>query len=100
MNFPFRFNQFAYEEYILAFEWYELQSEGLGEKFMKQVEKKLFHISIHPYNYSKRKSNFREAKVEQFPYSIIYEYFKNKEIIHIAAIYHHKRNPKMKYRKM
>jgi hypothetical protein len=48
----------------------------------------------------RQRSNFREAKVENFPYMIVYEFFKQKQMIHIAAIYHNKRNPKGKYRRL
>lgn len=68
---------------------------------MNSVEKKLQQISEHPEYYSKKQSsNFRESKVENFPYMIVYEFFKRKELIHIAAIYHRKRAPKRKYRKI
>ena len=68
---------------------------------MKSVEKRLQQIGEHPEYYSKKQNtNFREVKVESFPYMIVYEFFKRKQLIHIAAIYHSKRNPKKKYRKL
>ena len=66
---------------------------------MDCVEKKLHQIVEHPEYYSKRQGNYREAKVENFPYMIVYEFFKSKKLLHIAAIYHGKRNPRKKYRK-
>ena len=100
MGFTYRFNELAHKEYIEAFEWYELSQPGLGDRFMNCVEKKLSQISDHPEYYSKKDGNFRETKVENFPYIIAFEFFKRKELIHIAAIYHSRRNPKRKYRKM
>jgi plasmid stabilization system protein ParE len=101
MNYSLRFNEQAYEEYISAYHWYELARTGLGEKFMDCVEKRLQQISEHPEYYSsKQHPRYREAKVENFPYIIVYEFFPRKRLIHIASIYHGRRNPKYKYRRM
>ena len=101
MTCLYRLHEQAYEEYIEAYEWYEQKQKGLGDRFMNSVEKKLQQINEHPEYFGKRQnSNFREAKVENFPYMIVYEFFNRKQLIHIAAIYHSKRNPKRKYRRL
>jgi len=101
MAFPYRLNPQAHEEYIEAYAWYEEKQPGLGNRFMNSVETRLQLISEHPEYFGKRKHNrFREAKVEYFPFMIVYEFFKQKEIIHIAAIYHSSRRPGSKYRRM
>lgn len=100
ISYSYTLNELAYKEYIAAYEWYELKQDGLGDKFMTCVEKKLTQIIQHPEHYGKRDADFREAKVEHFPYMIVYEIFKRKKIIHIAAIYHGKRNTRKKYRKL
>lgn len=99
MVYPFKLNKQAYEEYLDAYEWYELKQKGLGERFAVEVEEKLQRISAHPEYYSKRHSSLREAKVDNFPFMIVYEFFKRKRLIHIAAIYHSRRNPGKKYRR-
>ncbi len=99
MSYPYKLHEFAHREYIATYEWYELRKEGLGDSFMQAVEKKLKLISKHPEYYSRKKSNFREAKVTGFPYVIVYEFLTRKKQIHIAAIYHSKRNPRRKYRR-
>jgi len=99
MPYPYFLHERAHEEYIGAYEWYEVKSNGLGNKFMKSVEKKLQQIAEHPEYYNKRHGNFREAKIENFPYMVVFEFYKNKQLIHISAIYHSKRNPKRKYRR-
>jgi plasmid stabilization system protein ParE len=66
---------------------------------MNAVEKKLQEIAAHPEYYNKKHGNFREVKVADFPYMIVYEFYKNKSLIHISAIHHSKRNPKRKYRR-
>lgn len=99
MAYDLRLHEKAYEEYIAAYEWYEMNSVGLGERFMNSVEVRLLQISEHPEYFGKRQGNYRAVKVQHFPYLIVYEVFKKKELIHIAAIYHGKRNPKRKFRK-
>lgn len=100
MSYTFLLNEKAHDEFIEAVEWYELRQTGLGFRFMESVEKRLHQISEHPEYFGKKKGNFREAKVESFPYKIVYEFFNRNQLIHIAAIYHSKRNPKRKYRRM
>jgi plasmid stabilization system protein ParE len=101
MAFSYRLNSQAHEEYIEAYEWYEQKQPGLGNRFMNSVENRLKQISEHPEYFGKRKHHrFREAKVEDFPYMIVYEFFKQKRIIHIAAIYHSSRKPGGKNRRM
>jgi len=72
----------------------------LGDEFMKAVESRLDKIAKHPEYYSKVQGNYRQVKVSNFPYVIVYEIFKQKQIVHIAAIFHGKRNPTLKYRKL
>lgn len=100
MAYPYRLHQKAHEEYLDAYEWYELRQAGLGTRFMQSVETTLAQISNHPEYFSKRKGNYRAVKVKRFPYSIVYEFFPRKQFIHIASIYHGKRNPAKKYRRI
>ncbi len=100
MPYPYLLHEKAHEEYIEAYEWYEEKQKGLGDRFMNQVERKLYQISEHPEYYGKRQNNYREAKVENFPFVIVYEFLGKKKLIHISAIYHSKRNPKKKYRRI
>ncbi len=95
MAYPYRFHEQAHEEYIEAYGWYEEKQKGLGDRFMNSIEKRLQQISEHPEYYGrKQNSKFREVKVENFPYTIVYELFKRKQLIHIAAIFHSGRSPK------
>ncbi|MDB5087236.1 MAG: Plasmid stabilization system protein [Mucilaginibacter sp.] len=95
MLFSYALHEEAYKEYIKAYEWYESQVDDLSARFMNNVEAKLQQIIKQPEYFGKRHANFREAKVRDFPYMIAYEILSDKHIIHIAAIYHIKRNPKV-----
>ena len=100
MAYQYRIHELAHIEYIGAHKWYELKQAGLGTRFMSCVERRLQQISEHPEYFSKKQDNYRIAKVENFPYYIVYEFFKRKQFIHIAAIYHGRRHPKRKFRKL
>lgn len=101
MPYSYRIHEKAHEEYIESYLWYELERVGLGDEFADCVERKLQQISEHPEFYSKKHNlRFREAKVERFPYMIVYELFPRKKFIHIVAICHQKRNTGSRYKKM
>ena len=100
MAYPYKLHEQAYEEYVEVYGWYEEKQKALGEKFMNNVEKRLQQISELPEYYGKKQNtDFREVKVENFPYMIVYEFLKRMQQIHIAAIYHCKRNPTRKFRR-
>ena len=100
MAYGYRIHELAHEEYINAYEWYEIKQRNLGDRFMKSVEIRLGQISEYPEYFSKKQSNYRIAKVENFPYYIVYEFFKRKHLIHIVAIYHGRRDPRRRFRKI
>lgn len=93
------FHSLAEAEYIEAFQWYENQLPGLGERFEQAVEEKLNQISLKPQLFSVKKGNFREAKIEAFPYVIVFWIYKGERIIFISSIFHASRSPRKKYRK-
>ena len=99
MAYKIELSEEAVREYTEAYIWYEEHQQGLGERFTENVEDSLQTIAIHPEYYSIRKYNYREARIKTFPYTIVYEIIKKEKLIHVAAIYHGKRNPIKKYRK-
>lgn len=92
------FHPGATKDLIEAQVWYELQQEGLANKFADAVRSTIDLILSKPELFPKTKKDFRETTTPVFPYSIVYQFKKRKSLIIIAAIYHGKRNPKKKYR--
>jgi len=99
MAFPSKIHKQAHEEYVDAFEWYEMESAGLGYKFMNEVEKRLQQIRENPECYSYIHGLYRQALVEGFPYTIAYKFFPRRKLVYISSIHHNSRNPKTKFRK-
>jgi len=89
----------AIKEYLQSIEWYEKQLPGLGERFEKAFIAKREQIKNHPEYFSFIKGKYRQAKIDNFPFVIVYEVFPPEQIIHIASIFHGKRNPKKKFRR-
>jgi plasmid stabilization system protein ParE len=87
----------ARREMLEAWDWYDDRWTGLGDRFVREVEKRLEQIEKTPDRYAERKKGFRETKVKVFPYLIIYRIHKRKKIVAISSIFHTSRNPKKKY---
>jgi plasmid stabilization system protein ParE len=89
----------AREEYISSTQWYELQQAGLGERYANAIGDRIKQILLNPEQFSIVKGNYRHVKIEEFPYTIVYEFFPRRKIIHIAAIFHTGRDPRKKFRR-
>ena len=89
----------ALKEFDESFEFYEERTEGLGIRFRNQIVEKLESISNHPERYRNQKANFRETMIKDFPFLIIYKFYRTQKLILITSIFHTSLNPKNKYRK-
>ena len=73
------FNLFLKEEAVAdidnAYSYYEEEKEGLGDRFLAELEFRFQAIVKTPHHYSHFHiaSNFRSHSLDVFPYSIIYE---------------------------
>ena len=99
MAYKLIFHPKAEKEYAKAFRWYERTQKGLGKRFEKMVEDRLSVISERPYSFKIVKDLYRQVATAVFPYVIVYQIEKEKELVYIAAICHTKRNPKRRFRK-
>ena len=99
MNYQLVFHPEADREYMQAYQWYEKEQKGLGERFERMIGLHIQQIAAGPENYHYSKAPYREVSTDVFPYVIVYKIDKRKRLIFVSAIYHTKRNPKYKYRK-
>ena len=100
MSYTYRLHLLTKQDYDEAYEWYEDKQKGLGERFLKAVRKKIEEIVLHAEAYSsKSNKRFREARVDFFPYLIVYKINKRKKEIYISSIHHAKKHPDKKYKK-
>lgn len=80
-----------------AYNWYEQQSEGLGDAFVRELDKCFDKLEQTPLSYSKVHQHFRQLIMDKFPYVLVFEIIK-KEVV-VYAVFHTSRNPKEKYQK-
>lgn len=100
MNYRFRFHPLVQEDYNEAYTWYEEKQKGLGERFLKAVSLKVDAITENPELYgSKGNKKFREAKVEFFPYLIVFKINKRTKEVYVSTVHHTKKRPGKKYRR-
>ena len=72
--------------------WYEDRREGLGDKFLDELEHIKTLLTKHPKIAQAINTNTRQRPISQtFPYNIIYQIDETQNIIRILAIRHQKR---------
>ena len=100
MNYKSEYSERAKKELIQSWIWYENQQALLGDEFIKTLNNKIKKKKKYPERFPERSRNFREATIKVFPFLIIYRIIKKQKRIIISSIFHTKRNPKKKYRKI
>lgn len=66
--------------------WYENRLPGLGWRFTKQLDKCLSTIAERPESYSQVRGRKRRARINDFPYCVVFEIESN--IILIYGAFH------------
>lgn len=84
------FLQPAIVEYQDAIEFYNLQSAGLGDKFINEIDKTFSIIKNYPDGFTGYTNHTRRAVVNIFPYNLIYS-LHNDRIIIIAVAHQHRK---------
>jgi hypothetical protein len=74
-----------------AFDFYEIQLQGLGKEFITELEETIQLISNFPELWSENSKHTRKAVLKRFPYNLVYSvYYDN---IYIIAVAHQNRKP-------
>lgn len=97
MNYSIRFREDVFSEINAVYDWYELQSRGLGKLFLEELESCFENIRPNPFLFEKKYKKFRQALTKKFPYLVIFEIEGDSIIIY--HIRHTSRNPKLKYKR-
>ena len=90
----------AQHEYEASLRWYMERSYPAAEKFVEAVDNALHLICENPTRWRNNYKNFYEISLKKYPFTVIYTIEKDEQLIVVLSIYHHKRNPKRKYRKL
>lgn len=97
--YTYIFEPRAFSEFKEAVEWYMERSETAAANLIAEVKNRIETICSDPLLYRKTYKIFRETSLKKYPYYIVYFVDENTRIIIITSLYHHKRNPKKKFRK-
>ena len=82
---------FAEVDLKVAFEWYNLQKENLGNEFISEVDFTIKRIKINPLQFPIKQKDIRKAVLKRFPFTIYFVV--NEKLITVFAIFHNSRNP-------
>lgn len=98
MSYKHVYTPAALKDYSESVSWYALRSTRAAENFIIEVKEKIRGICNNPAKFKSRYKNFRETSLKKYPFYIIYFTDDANNTVVITAIYHHKRNPRSKYR--
>lgn len=84
----------AVVEILEAYDWYELQREGLGLDFLNELEGFYTNLLLNPKIYSYFDKPVREGKINRFPYTVVYEVVE--DLIIVYSVFMTKQNPDKK----
>ncbi len=81
-----------------AYLYYEEQLEGLGERFLNELDRVIHSINLAPKGFQlfNKKNGTRQIPMDVFPFVIIYKVIEKQLII--LAVFQTKQNPKKKIR--
>ena len=85
------FNELAVAELNDTVAYYELELEGLGERFRKEIQNCIKRIAKNPNAWSKEIGHVRRYILHKFPFKILYSI--EEDHIFIVAIAHQHRKP-------
>ena len=75
--------------------WYDEQSPGLGDRFLRAYEYSKNSIQDNPYKCVQVKANVRRAILKRFPYCVFYVIHEAVQEVEIFAVVHAKRHPRV-----
>ena len=88
-------SRLALNDISQATAWYENQQDGLGERFIEEVERSKALLTSNPFMFSKVNRNTRHCMTKRFPYGIFYRINESKKQVRISAVVHAKRHPRV-----
>jgi plasmid stabilization system protein ParE len=84
------YSTLARQELEDAARYYELEHEGLGERFRQEVKKAARRITRYPQAWSLERGEVRKCLLHKFPYKLLYS-IETDHIFVIAVAHQHRR---------
>jgi plasmid stabilization system protein ParE len=99
MIYKYIYDPVALSEYRDAVLWYDDRSGVVAERFILAIKERIKDICTNPLRYRNTYTHFRETSLKKYPYSIVYFVDEPLKTVVITSVYHHKRDPRRKYKK-
>jgi plasmid stabilization system protein ParE len=99
MSYHYILHDHAQEDYETSLQWYAERSALAAENFVKALDDALLSICNNPRRWRNKYKNYHELSLKKYPFTIIYTIETDKQLVIVSSVYHHKRNPKKKYKK-
>ena len=96
MAYQVFFSDQAQQDIQKAYNWYELQQLGLGERFYHSIELSVSLIKTSPFTYPQKHKHTHEIVLKTFPFIFIY-LIEDKNIF-VQAVFAALQHPNKKYR--
>lgn len=72
MPYKIEVRSLAAIEIIEAYDWYEVQREGLGAEFLIKLDDFFNSLLRNPLIYAYYEEPVRQGKINHFPYTVVY----------------------------
>lgn len=72
MPYKIEVRSLAAIEIIEAYDWYEVQREGLGAEFLIKLDDFFNSLLRNPLIYAYYEKPVRQGKINHFPYTVVY----------------------------
>jgi hypothetical protein len=94
MAYKLEIQPLATMEVIDAYDWYELQREGLGAEFLDELETFYSSVLRNPTSYGFYDKAVRQGKMNRFPYVVVFEIFDESVVVY--SVFMSKQDPNKK----
>jgi plasmid stabilization system protein ParE len=81
----------AEDDIDVAYRWYEEQSNGLGGRFLDEIESCFRRVSLNPLSYPEVEASIRRALPHVFPYLVLFTL--HGQTVHVLAVVHAAQDP-------
>jgi plasmid stabilization system protein ParE len=96
MKYPLIFSALASEDLTDIIGWYKNQTTaGLGKQFIESMSVTLKRIETSPNAFPIIHQNIRRALIKRFPYKVLFYLDLATNEVHIIAVVHQSRDPKI-----
>ena len=99
MGYQYYFEPRALKEYVTALKCYKKRSDKAATNFVKEMDYAISIICTDPLRFRISYKQFREIALKKYPFYVIYSIEETKKQLLIFSVFHHKRNPVIKFRK-